>query len=320
VDLLKDKLRLWFEMMALVEKVEMEVEDVTHQEISQEERGLESGSNKPVEQKKCVMDYMAIREANIAENRADRVRLGLVEEKKPRMVTRSSRSINARFPPELITTIFKHLPFNDLKNVLLVCRLWKKLGEQPCLWSSLKLRLPGNARSSLTRIKRVLNMGRLQPLLNLNPQLTLDFGQTKIYFSDILHFLQVLPPSVKKLSLEGEGLSLNWKLLMEMLEGRVDALVEELLKLEEVDFSKFSFFRNWAYSRAVLRRLTAVISSGEDVKLKVLSLPGFGPDFSDEALVKARGVGLQVNIFHFALTILVDDEDSGDDEDDEDGI
>jgi len=317
VDLLKDKLRLWFEMMALVEKVEMEVEDVTHQEISQEERGLESGSNKPVEQKKCVMDYMAIREANIAENRADRVRLGLVEEKKPRMVTRSSRSINARFPPELITTIFKHLPFNDLKNVLLVCRLWKKLGEQPCLWSSLKLRLPGNARSSLTRIKRVLNMGRLQRL----QQLTMDFGQTKIYGSDILHFLQVLPPTVKKLSLEGEVI-LSWTLLMEgrALPRRAEALVEELLKLEEVDFSKFSFFRNWAYSRAVLRRLTAVISSGEDVKLKVLSLPGFGPDFSDEALVKARGVGLQVNIFHFALTILVDDEDSGDDEDDEDGI
>jgi len=312
VDLLKDKLRLWFEMMALVEKVEMEVEDVTHQEISQEERGLESGSNKPVEQKKCVMDYMAIREANIAENRADRVRLGLVEEKKPRMVTRSSRSINARFPPELITTIFKHLPFNDLKNVLLVCRLWKKLGEQPCLWSSLKLRLPGNARSSLTRIKRVLNMGRLQRL----QQLTMDFGQTKIYFSDIFHFFEVLPASVEKLSLEGgEALSLSWTFLMDER-----ALVEELLKLEEVDFSKFSFFRNWAYSRAVLRRLTAVISSGEDVKLKVLSLPGFGPDFSDEALVKARGVGLQVNIFHFALTILVDDEDSGDDEDDEDGI
>jgi len=307
VDLLKDKLRLWFEMMALVEKVEMEVEDVTHQEISQEERGLESGSNKPVEQKKCVMDYMAIREANIAENRADRVRLGLVEEKKPRMVTRSSRSINARFPPELITTIFKHLPFNDLKNVLLVCRLWKKLGEQPCLWSSLKLRLPGNARSSLTRIKRVLNMGRLQP------NLTLDFGQTKIDFLDLFHFLQVLPPSpsVKKLSLEGSSFHHWWPSRDEGAE----ALVEELLKVEEVDFSKFSFFRNWAHSRAVLRRLTAVISSGEDVKLKVLSLPGFGPTFSDVDVdvVEARGVGLTVNF-------LVDDEDSGDDEDDEDGI
>ena len=39
-------------------------------------------------------------------------------------------------------------------------------------------------------------------------------------------------------------MSLNWKLLMEMSKGRAFALVEELLKLEEVDFRSFSFFRN----------------------------------------------------------------------------
>ena len=33
--------------MAVVEKVETEMEDMTHQEISQEERSLESGSSKP---------------------------------------------------------------------------------------------------------------------------------------------------------------------------------------------------------------------------------------------------------------------------------
>ena len=32
--------------MAVVEKVETEMEDMTHQEISQEERSLESGSSK----------------------------------------------------------------------------------------------------------------------------------------------------------------------------------------------------------------------------------------------------------------------------------
>ena len=40
-----------FKMTALVEKVETEMEDVTHQ-ISQEERTLESGSSKPDMQKK----------------------------------------------------------------------------------------------------------------------------------------------------------------------------------------------------------------------------------------------------------------------------
>ena len=36
----------WFKMMATVEKVEMEMQDITHQEISQEERSLESGQKK----------------------------------------------------------------------------------------------------------------------------------------------------------------------------------------------------------------------------------------------------------------------------------
>ena len=34
-------------MMAMVEKAETGMEEITHQEISQEERNLESGSSKP---------------------------------------------------------------------------------------------------------------------------------------------------------------------------------------------------------------------------------------------------------------------------------
>ena len=35
----------------------------------------------------------------------------------------SELNINSRLPPELINTIFDFLPFDDLKNALLVCRL-----------------------------------------------------------------------------------------------------------------------------------------------------------------------------------------------------
>ena len=100
------------------------------------------------------------------------------------------------------------------------------------MWSSLKLRLPGNA-SSLTRIKTILNMGRLQP------NLTLDFGQTKIDFLDLFHFLQVLPPSIQKLSLEGLD-----PLSCPPIHVLVEELVAKLLKFEEVYFDCFSLLVN----------------------------------------------------------------------------
>lgn len=39
----------------------------------------------------------------------------------------SGLNINLRLPPELLTMILHYLPFADLKNALLVCRLTKKL-------------------------------------------------------------------------------------------------------------------------------------------------------------------------------------------------
>ena len=76
------------------------------------------------------------------------------------------------------------------------------MGEQPCLWSSLKLKLKvaGTARS-MQVLQGVLNMRRLQTL----KQLTLDFisaEQTNISWQDFIHLLLLLPPSVQKLSLE----------------------------------------------------------------------------------------------------------------------
>ena len=50
--------RLSDKMMATVEKAEKEVEDITHQDISQEERSLESGSSKPDEQKKYATRFL----------------------------------------------------------------------------------------------------------------------------------------------------------------------------------------------------------------------------------------------------------------------
>ena len=74
----------------------------------------------------------------------------------------------------------------------------------------------------------------------------------------------------------------------------------KLLKFEEVDFGHFGFLQDWASVNATLRRLTASISSGEDSKLKILSLP-VRPRISEgrvsETLAEARKV-LTVNTFH----------------------
>ena len=49
-------------------------------------------------------------------------RLAIVAEKQMAQLS-PEVDINSRLPPELINTIFDFLPFDDLKNALLVCRL-----------------------------------------------------------------------------------------------------------------------------------------------------------------------------------------------------
>ena len=71
------------------------------------------------------------------------------------------------------------------------------MGEQPCLWSTIKLRLVVDLLD-LDDLPELLNMRRLQPL----QQLTLYFKMS-VSWQDCIHFLQIIPPSVRKLSLEG---------------------------------------------------------------------------------------------------------------------
>jgi len=95
--------------LALVEKVE-KMEEITHQEPSQEERNSESGLAKPDGQnKKCGMDYLAIREANIAENRRERLRLGLLEEEKPKQAAVKRKKLPMLAPTRRSSRV-KELP------------------------------------------------------------------------------------------------------------------------------------------------------------------------------------------------------------------
>ena len=138
---------------------------------------------------------------------------------------------------------------------------------------------------SMQDLIEFLKMGRLQAL----HQLTLGF-LSHISWQDCIHFLQNIPPYVRKLSLKRLNL-VEPRPPIHMLEER---LVAELVKFEEVNFDTPGFLSDRDIVNATLRQLAAVGSSGEDSKLKVLSLPGFHPYFS-QALAEARKV-LTVNI------------------------
>jgi len=69
----------------------------------------------------------------------------------------SIRHINS-LPQELLFTIFKHLTFSDLRSVVLVCKHWRDVGEDPVLWKKLKLVVE---KPKMVLISNILSIRRL---------------------------------------------------------------------------------------------------------------------------------------------------------------
>ena len=154
---------------------------------------------------------------------------------------------------------------------------------------------------------KVLNMGRLQAL----EQFTLvvevgdsDLMDSGISWQEFVHFLQITPPSVQKLSL------LNFSPTppepMPPLNLLAEELMANLVKFEEVDFGTEGFLRGGLANEV----LKAVSTVGEESKLRVLSIPGFESDADlRDALAAARKI-LTVNMLG-----LTEDSDDSEDED-----
>ena len=108
-------------------------------------------------------------------------------------------------------------------------------------------------------------------------------------------------PTVRKLSLKRFCVE---KSTLPPIEILAEELVSKLVKFEEVYFGICSFLvrNDVGIADAILRRLTAVISSGEESKLKVFSMPGFERDISVSVLREARKI-LTVNILKRQLRI-----------------
>ena len=203
-------------------------------------------------------------------------------------------------------------------------RRWREVGEQPCLWSTLDLDT-GPVLWTQDLMLELLNIRRLQTLKQLN----LDFFQ-QISWQDYIHLLQIIienSPSIRKLSLEPKNLAVFEP--RPPIDQLVEELVAKLVEFEEVDFGDDGFLRDTDIANAFLRGVTAMTSSGEDSKLRVLSMPGFKsstvyPHIS-EAVAEARK-SLTVNLLGFrARYILIDsfdedEEDNGDEEEVEKSI
>ena len=43
-------------------------------------------------------------------------------------------NINTVLPPELLEMVLRYLPPRDLRNAMLVCHLWREVGQAPGLW------------------------------------------------------------------------------------------------------------------------------------------------------------------------------------------
>ena len=87
----------------------------------------------------------------------------------------SIRHINT-LPRELLLAIFRYLSYSDLKTVVLVCKLWMSVGDEPVLWKHFKLVVAGN--SNTANIEDILSQKRFLCLEQLEYN-GAGFGQGK---------------------------------------------------------------------------------------------------------------------------------------------
>ena len=221
------------------------------------------------------------------------------------------------------------------------------MGEEPCLWSSLKLKfyvvhgvdedgdgdwlqlgpLPDPHWASpnagpvgtVKELKDGLNMARLQTL----EQITLDFSPSRVHWSDFMAFLAIIPPTVRKLSLLMLGPILPPE-PRPPFQVFAELLAEELIKFEEVNFGRdgFLLYRHrdrdlglFYKSDAVFRALSAISASGRGSKLRILSIPSHSVRVKSHALAEAEKI-LTVNLVGLKLFLGPDDVENVEDEDD----
>ena len=201
-------------------------------------------------------------------------------------------------PPELLTNIFRFLPYSDLKNAMLVCRCvkgynsllvkrpktkarlhrsylfryWREVGERGSLWSNFKLDFSdGNTNRQLLQ---VLCLRRLKSLQHISLECVQD--------SSLLCLLQIIIDNclgIRKLSLRMDVLQ------SQIPEDQVAPLAEALVRFEEVDLTEFCITST---DESALLGAAITASSNTKSRLRILKIHGHRKSHS-KAVAEAKG-------------------------------
>lgn len=180
--------------------------------------------------------------------------------------------MDQNLPPELLTNIFRFLPYSDLKNAMLVCRFWREVGERASLWSNFKLDFTdGNTDCQLLQ---VLCLSRLQSLKHISLECVQD--------SSLLALLQIIIDKclgIQKLSLRMDVLQ------SQIPEDQVARLAKSLVRLEEVDLTEFCITST---DESALLGAVITASSGAKSRLRIVKIHGHRKSHS-KAIAEAKG-------------------------------
>jgi len=187
----------------------------------------------------------------------------------------SIRHINT-LPRELLLSVFRFLKPSDLKQVVLVCKHWKDIGEEPVLWKNFKLVV---ANKKISIVDEILNSKRFLCLQQLEIN-GFGYGDAKREI-DSSTLGVILQSPVQKLGLKNCDLSLVSKEDVEMLIGGLKSLTlwnSHLTSSQTVDM-----FQCLSRSKDLFDL---------DIGYSYLDLSMVSPEMFSKALVKRRNVNL----------------------------
>ena len=89
-------------------------------------------------------------------------------------MTNQPSQINSLLPPEMLHQVFWQLPPRELKNVVLVCRLWREVGEEPVLWAGV---IPRVTRENMSTMPERLGSKRMRAVRELRVKLGVEVSE-----------------------------------------------------------------------------------------------------------------------------------------------